>query len=89
MLHEHDVVKTTKPFSSNAPNAWPVGTDITLPTGTIGAIVMVFTDDAPNYAYEVEFVDEDGGTLALLTLQEEDITLVQPYSQISSVTTHE
>ena len=78
MLHEYDVVKTTKPFSSNASNAWPIGTDITLPTGTVGAIVMIFTNDAPNYAYEVEFVDKAGGTLALLTLQEDDITLFYP-----------
>ena len=89
MLHEYDVVKTTKPFSSNASNAWPIGTDTTLPVGTVGTIVMVYTNDSINYEYEVEFLDKDGVTLALLTLKEDDITLVQPYSQISSVTTHE
>ncbi len=31
----------------------------------------------PSIAYEVEFTDADGGTLALLTLQEEDIQEAQ------------
>jgi hypothetical protein len=83
VFHEYDVVKTTKPFSSSGSNAWPIGTDIILPTGTVGTVVMVYTNDSINYEYEVEFVDKDGGTLALLTLKEDDITLVQPYSQIS------
>ncbi len=75
MLHEYDVVKTTKSFSSNGSNAWPIGTDTTLPLGTVGTIVMVYTNDSINYEYQVEFLDGEGGTLALLTLQEDDVTL--------------
>jgi hypothetical protein len=84
MFHEYDVVRTTKPFSSNAPNAWPLGTDASLPVGAVGTIVMVYTNDSINYEYEVEFSDKDGQTQALLTLKEDDLKLVQPYSQISS-----
>ena len=42
--------------------------------GQIGAIVMVY--DKPSRAYEVEFTDCTGSTLALLTLQEQDIESV-------------
>jgi len=49
---------------------------IALDTGTVGSVVMVYTADAINYEYEVEFVDSDGHTLALLTLKEYDIESV-------------
>jgi hypothetical protein len=41
-----------------------------LVAGAVGAIVMVY-DDPP--AYEVEFCDESGVTLALVTLREEEL----------------
>ncbi len=47
-----------------------------LTAGSIGTIVMVYKTDSTNSEYEVEFVDEDGHTLALLTLKEDDIESV-------------
>ncbi len=51
--------------------------DMTLCAGTVGTVVMVYpmhlTPNLPQ-AYEVEFCDEDGITLALETLTEDDLT---------------
>ena len=43
-----------------------------VPKGTGGAVVFIYTE--PSLAYEVEFVDDEGYTLALLTLKGEDIS---------------
>lgn len=43
--------------------------------GSIGTIVMVY--DNPRVAYEVEFFDEEGETLELLTVEKDDIKLKQ------------
>lgn len=43
--------------------------------GNIGTIVEVF--DEPRRAYEVEFVDEDGYTIALVALGPGQIELVE------------
>jgi len=56
-LHEYDVVRLRRAYPEHK-----------LEAGAIGAVVMVY-DNPP--AYEVEFCDADGVTLALLTLQEE------------------
>lgn len=45
-----------------------------LPKGATGAVVMVY-EQPP--AYEVEFCDTDGGTIALLTLKDDDLELVR------------
>jgi len=42
----------------------------------MGTVVMVYKTDSTNSEYEVEFVDNDGHTLALLSLKEDDIELV-------------
>jgi len=47
-----------------------------VPAGAIGAIVMAYDSVPPGY--EVEFTDRDGRTIALLTLQEEDLEDVGP-----------
>jgi len=39
--------------------------------GTLGTVVTVYTDPCPGY--EVEFCDNDGSTLALLTLYDDDL----------------
>ncbi|MBN1961755.1 MAG: DUF4926 domain-containing protein [Deltaproteobacteria bacterium] len=44
-----------------------------LPEGAIGTIVMIYSEPL---AYEVEFCDDEGGTIALLTLHEEEISRV-------------
>jgi hypothetical protein len=40
-----------------------------IPEGTLGTIVMVYGKKE----YEVEFVDDDGESLAVVTLSQEDI----------------
>lgn len=50
--------------------------DVPLRAGTVGTVVMVYpvllSPNLPQ-AYEVEFSDQDGITLALVTLMESDI----------------
>ena len=46
-----------------------------LAVGAVGTVVMVY-DEADPPEYEVEFVDNDGRTLALLTLSEEELEQV-------------
>jgi hypothetical protein len=50
-----------------------------LPAGSTGAVVMDYTEhstgDLPP-AYEVEFTDSDGVTLALVTVSEDDLEVV-------------
>jgi hypothetical protein len=48
-----------------------------LKKGAIGAVVMVY-DEGKRKQYEVEFSDDHGGTLALETLDEDDIEIVTP-----------
>jgi hypothetical protein len=48
---------------------------VNLSTGAKGVVLIVHeVPDLPR-AYEVEFLDQDGGTLALLTLTDEDIEI--------------
>jgi hypothetical protein len=56
---EYDVVRLTRPVPENG-----------LPAGARGAVLMVFADPPPP-SYEVEFLDEAGDTIALLTLTED------------------
>ena len=44
-----------------------------LPIGSRGTILIIYNEPALPPAYEVEFLDELGNTLAILTLKEEDI----------------
>lgn len=67
MFGEYDVVKLKKDIPSSG-----------LVAGAIGAIVMVYSSNPPEY--EVEFVDQDGNTLALVTLSEDEIELVKKMS---------
>ena len=48
--------------------------DFGLSTETTGVVVMVYAEQPQ--AYEVEFVDGQGRSLALLTLPEEDILAI-------------
>lgn len=59
MYKEYEVVEARKDLSED------------VKAGAKGTIVMVYTD--PNLAYEVEFMDENGTTLGLFTVMEEDI----------------
>ena len=73
MLHENDVVRLKHDVPAKSPIAWPGMPSAPLKTGDKGTIVMVYTNDSVHYEYEVEFVDEIGTTLGLLTLNEDDI----------------
>jgi hypothetical protein len=44
--------------------------------GDLGTVVEVYTD--PQLAYEVEFVNPDGSTRALLTLAPDQVRALQP-----------
>lgn len=46
-----------------------------LPEGAIGAVILVF--DKPERAYEVEFCDDDGRTVAQVVLAGVDLRLVE------------
>jgi hypothetical protein len=76
MLHENDVVRLKHNTPANSPTEWAGIPSNALAAKSIGSIVMVYTTDSINYEYEVEFVDSDGHTLALLTLKENDVELV-------------
>ena len=64
MLAEHSIVV----LDSDMPDAG-------LHAGDVGAIVHVH---GQGKAYEVEFVDGDGTTIALMTLDSNDIRLIGP-----------
>lgn len=48
-----------------------------LPAGKIGAVVAVH--DSPEKAYEVEFCDSDGKTVAQLPVAEDQLELVKAH----------
>jgi hypothetical protein len=62
MIKEYDIVRLKPPLPSK-----------NLPAGAIGTVLIVY--DNPNLprAYEVEFMDDDGNTLAVITLEHEFI----------------
>lgn len=63
MLAEYQVVRLSRDIPEEG-----------LKAGARGAVLMVYPQrpDSPR-EYEVEFTDEEGGTLALLTLPEDQI----------------
>jgi len=67
MFEEYQVVKLRR----NLP-------EFNLPEGVLGTILLVY-DPKPNLsqAYEVEFVDSQGKTLAQITVFQEDIDVVK------------
>jgi hypothetical protein len=60
---EYDVVKSSRSLTED------------VPSGTLGAVLMVFASIHPQY--EVEFVNNAGESLALLTVKEDDLEFVQ------------
>ncbi len=59
-------------------------TDEEVLTGDLGTVVEVYTD--PHLAYEVEFVNPNGTTRALLTLSDDQI---RPLSENDVLTTRQ
>ncbi len=44
-----------------------------LPIGTQGTILIIYNEPTLPLAYEVEFLDDLGNTLAIMTLKEQEI----------------
>lgn len=65
-MDELDVVRANKNLSKSVLK------------GCIGTIVLIY--NKPRLAYEVEFFDEEGETLELLTVEKDDIKLKQKIS---------
>lgn len=76
MLHENDVVALVHDIPADTGTRWPGTPPALLKCGSIGAVVAVYGDEA-SHEYEVEFVAANGSTLALLTLGETDIRLIE------------
>ncbi len=62
MINEYDVVKAKRSLSPK------------ISKGCRGAVLMVF--DEPSLAYEVEFVDEIGVTIDVITVYPNDLEVV-------------
>jgi hypothetical protein len=60
---DYDIVRARRPIEG------------IVPPGTEGTVLMVFAADPP--AYEVEFLDKAGESLAVLTVEEPDLEFVQ------------
>ena len=63
MITEHSMVVLNDDRSADGLNA-----------GDVGAVVHIYGDGK---AYEVEFVDGDGSTIALLTLEPSDVRPIE------------
>jgi len=63
MFNEYDVVRLKKPLTKN-----------NLFGGEIGTILAIYNGEPQEY--EVEFVDKDGETVAVATVEESDIEMV-------------
>ncbi|MQA18805.1 DUF4926 domain-containing protein [Rugamonas rivuli] len=60
---EYDVVRSVRSLTKSVPK------------GTTGTVLMVF--ESANSRYEVEFVNRAGESLAVLTVDEKDLELIQ------------
>ena len=67
IFHDADIVKVNKDINDKIKN------------GMIGTIVYSFEE---YNVYEVEFVDSEGYTIDLLTLNEKDLNLIKAYRDI-------
>ncbi len=74
MIRDFDIVKLKKKLINVRDSQ---GETVSLPAGSFGTVVMIYDKrvgcktDKPSY--EVDFCDETGDTIALLTLEKEDI----------------
>jgi hypothetical protein len=68
-FNELDTVTAARDLPRQLPDEQAV------PAGTIGAVTSVLSDSAGT-SYEVEFIDDDGYTLALMVLGADDISLL-------------
>ena len=64
VFEEHDVVRLVTPVPQHG-----------LAAGATGAVVHAYDD--PSEAYEVEFIEPDGNTIALVTVRPDELELVE------------
>ncbi|MRS17320.1 DUF4926 domain-containing protein [Enterobacteriaceae bacterium RIT691] len=64
MINEHDVVIAERDLSK------------AVSKGCRGAVVMIY--QTPSLAYEVEFIDEKGDALDVITVLPRDIKVISP-----------
>jgi hypothetical protein len=62
MFQEYEVVRLRESKQSN-----------NLPAGVKGTVLIVYDEPGLPLAYEVEFLDDEGKTLAVLTVKHEEI----------------
>jgi hypothetical protein len=84
MLHENDRVQLKHNVPANSLTAWPSVPSVDLASGSIGTVVMVYQTDSISLEYEVEFVDNTGYTIALLSLKEDDVESVDRMKTVAS-----
>lgn len=72
MFTEHDIVILQRDIAAGSGVRWPGTPSNLIQRGSVGTVVAVYAD-AADRAYEVEFVDAFGSTLALLTLTDVDL----------------
>jgi len=65
MIALYDIVRLKKPIPAKK-----------LEADTKGAVLIIYDEPNLPLAYEVEFVDKDGKTLAVVTLKDEDVEKV-------------
>ena len=75
MFDEGDVVRVRHAIAAGTGDRWP-GTGTTArAAGECGTVVAVHRPPQGRPAFEIEFVDPDGTTKALLTLTADDIDM--------------
>lgn len=65
MINEYDIIKLKAPLPSK-----------NLPLGAKGTVLIVYNEPKLPRAYEIEFLDEEGNTLAIVTLNDDEIEKV-------------
>jgi len=74
MINEYDVVQAKRNLSQS------------ILKGSRGAVLMIF--DEPNLAYEVEFVDEEGETIDIITVYPNDLEVIRGYVIVSMLSAY-
>jgi hypothetical protein len=69
MIKEYDVIKLRKSLPAN-----------NLKVGAEGTVLIVYNEPGLPRAYEVEFLSNDGKSLAVITLTDDDVEKVWSYT---------
>lgn len=86
MIREFDTVRVKRDLANVRDSE---GNMISLADGRVGTVVMIYDgrvgSSRKKPAYEVDFCDNDGSSVALLTLEQEDIELDRSYASMKSL----